>query len=132
MPRPPSAILPTPWRRPLMANIMQSQAVQQQLRVQGGLKQPISSQHTHAVPSRTKNLAQTSDGKYHAVSSSPTASPCPKQSQTAQQQPHVHAVPSRTKTWRRPLMVNIMQPQAAHQQPHVHAVHPAQKPGADL
>ena len=42
MPRPPSAIQPTPWRRPLMANIMQSQAVQQQLRVQGGLKQPIS------------------------------------------------------------------------------------------
>ena len=61
MPRPPSAIQPTPWRRPLMANIMQSQAVQQQLRVQGGLKQPIS----NPIPMRFiphKNLAQTSDG----------------------------------------------------------------------
>ena len=62
-------------------------------------------------------LAQTSDGKYHAVSSSPTAAPCPKQShQAAHQQPHVHAVPSRTKTWRRPLMANIMRSQAVQQQ----------------
>ena len=59
MPRPPSAILPTPRRRPLMANIMQSQAVQQQLRVQGSLKQPISSPASKAV------------------SNSPSATPCP-------------------------------------------------------
>ena len=51
-------------------------------------------------------LAQTSDGKYYAVSSSPSAAPCPKQShQAAHQQPHTHAVHPAQKTWRRPLMV---------------------------
>ena len=44
-------------------------------------------------PSRTKNLAQTSDGKYHAVSSSPSAAPCP-----------CGPIPHK-KNWRRPLMV---------------------------
>ena len=50
-------------------------------------------------------LAQTSHGKYHAVLSSPSASPCPKQYQHAISS----SVPMRShpaqKTWRRPLMV---------------------------
>ena len=91
-------------------------------------------------------LAQTSDGKYHAVSSSPTAAPCPRRSQTAHQQPHIHAVPSRTKNLAQtshgkyhavsssPTAAPCPKQshQAAHQQPHTHAVHPAQKTGADL
>ena len=61
-----------------------------------------------AAPSPVQScppLAQISHGKYYAVSSSPSASPCPKQYQHAISSQHTHAVHPAQKTWRRPLMV---------------------------